>query len=32
MVDSETLKETAAIPVEGMPYAIVAVGGSGATH
>ena len=32
MIDSETLKETATIPVEGMPYAIVAVGGSGATH
>ncbi|MCV9997783.1 zinc metallochaperone AztD [Pararhizobium sp. YC-54] len=32
MIDSETLKETAAIPVKGMPFAIVAVGGSGATH
>ncbi len=32
MIDSDSLKETATIPVEGMPYAIVAVGGSGATH
>jgi YVTN family beta-propeller protein len=32
MIDSETLKETATIPVEGMPFAIVAAGGSGATH
>ncbi|WP_428427948.1 zinc metallochaperone AztD [Pararhizobium sp.] len=32
MIDSDSLKETATIPVEGMPYAIVAVGGSGAKH
>jgi len=32
MIDSDSLKETATIPVEGKPYAIVAVGGSGATH
>jgi YVTN family beta-propeller protein len=32
IIDSDTLKETATIPVEGMPYAIVAVGGSGAKH
>lgn len=32
MIDSKTLKEAATIPVEGQPFAIVAVGGSGATH
>ncbi|WP_421871647.1 zinc metallochaperone AztD [Pararhizobium sp.] len=32
MIDSETLTETATIPVEGMPFAIVAAGGSGAVH
>ncbi len=32
MIDSQTLTETATIPVEGMPYAIVAVGGSGVAH
>ncbi|WP_455272293.1 zinc metallochaperone AztD [Rhizobium herbae] len=32
MIDSDSLQETATIPVEGMPYAIVAVGGSGAAH
>nr|WP_244506368.1 zinc metallochaperone AztD [Pararhizobium polonicum] len=32
MIDSGTFAETATIPVEGQPFAIVAVGGSGATH
>ncbi|KKX33097.1 zinc metallochaperone AztD [Rhizobium sp. LC145] len=32
LVDSETLKEARTIPVEGQPFAIVAAGGSGATH
>ncbi len=32
MIDSDGLEETATIPVEGQPFAIVAVGGSGATH
>lgn len=32
MINTETLKQTATISVEGMPFAIVAAGGSGATH
>jgi len=32
LVDPETLKETGTIAVEGRPFAIVAVGGSGASH
>lgn len=32
VVDAETLKETRTIPVEGQPFSIVAVGGSGASH
>lgn len=32
LVDSETLKETRTIAVEGQPFAIVAAGGSGASH
>ncbi|WP_322887437.1 zinc metallochaperone AztD (plasmid) [Sinorhizobium medicae] len=32
VVDAETLKEIRTIPVEGQPFAIVAVGGSGASH
>jgi hypothetical protein len=32
MIDSSTFAETATIPVEGQPFAVVAVGGSGATH
>lgn len=32
LVDPETLKETRTIAVEGQPFAIVAAGGSGATH
>jgi hypothetical protein len=32
VVDAQTLKEERTIPVEGQPFAIVAVGGSGATH
>ncbi|WEZ84020.1 zinc metallochaperone AztD [Rhizobium sp. 32-5/1] len=32
MVDPQSLKETSTIPVEGQPFSIVAVGGSGATH
>jgi hypothetical protein len=32
MIDSTTLAETSTIPVEGQPFAIVAAGGSGATH
>jgi YVTN family beta-propeller protein len=32
VIDTETLKETRTIPVEGQPFAIVAAGGSGATH
>ena len=32
MIDSETLGETRTIAVEGQPFAIVAVGGSGKTH
>lgn len=32
VIDAETLKEARTIPVEGQPFSIVAVGGSGATH
>lgn len=32
MIDNKTLKQTATISVEGMPFAIVAAGGSGAVH
>ena len=32
LVDPETLKETGTIAVEGQPFAVVAVGGSGASH
>ena len=32
LVDPETLEETGTIAVEGRPFAIVAVGGSGASH
>ncbi|WP_411034048.1 zinc metallochaperone AztD [Shinella sp. BYT-45] len=32
LVDPETVKETGTIAVEGQPFAIVAVGGSGASH
>lgn len=32
LVDPETLKEAGTIAVEGQPFAIVAVGGSGASH
>ncbi|MBN8950798.1 MULTISPECIES: zinc metallochaperone AztD [unclassified Rhizobium] len=32
MVDNQSLKEVRSIPVEGQPFAIVAVGGSGAVH
>lgn len=32
IVDAETLKETRTIAVEGQPFSIVAVGGSGASH
>jgi hypothetical protein len=32
LVDPETLEETGTIAVEGQPFAIVAVGGSGASH
>ncbi|WP_454855974.1 hypothetical protein [Rhizobium binxianense] len=32
MIDVETLKEVHTIPVEGQPFSIVAVGGSGAVH
>ncbi|MDX3928960.1 MAG: zinc metallochaperone AztD [Shinella sp.] len=32
IIDPETLKEARTIPVEGQPFAIVAVGGSGASH
>lgn len=32
VIDAETLKETRTIPIEGQPFAIVAVGGSGASH
>jgi YVTN family beta-propeller protein len=32
IIDAETLKETRTIAVEGQPFSIVAVGGSGASH
>ncbi|WP_103334338.1 metallochaperone AztD [Pseudotabrizicola formosa] len=32
MISTETLTEVRQIPVEGVPYTIIAVGGSGATH
>ncbi|AGG71032.1 hypothetical protein SM_b20031 (plasmid) [Sinorhizobium meliloti 1021] len=32
VIDAETLKETRTIPIDGQPFAIVAVGGSGASH
>ncbi|WP_331375419.1 zinc metallochaperone AztD [Sinorhizobium chiapasense] len=32
VIDAETLKETRTIAVEGQPFSIVAVGGSGASH
>lgn len=32
MIDVTTLKEVRTIPVEGQPFAVVAAGGSGATH
>lgn len=32
VVDAETLKETRSIAIEGQPFSIVAVGGSGASH
>lgn len=32
VVDAKTLKEARTIPVEGQPFTIVAVGGSGASH
>ncbi|MBB4226819.1 metallochaperone AztD [Rhizobium mongolense] len=32
MIDIETMKEVRTIPVEGLPFSIVAVGGSGAVH
>ncbi len=32
VVDAETLQETRTIPVEGQPFSIVAVGGSGVSH
>jgi YVTN family beta-propeller protein len=32
IIDPETLKEERNIPVEGQPFSIVAVGGSGASH
>lgn len=32
VVDSESLKEIRTLPVEGQPFSIVAVGGSGASH
>ncbi|THV23366.1 zinc metallochaperone AztD [Peteryoungia ipomoeae] len=32
VVDAESLKEIRTIPVEGQPFSIVAVGGSGASH
>lgn len=32
LIDSETLKETRTLAVEGQPFAIVAIGGSGAVH
>lgn len=32
VIDTETLKEVRTIPVEGQPFSLVAVGGSGASH
>ncbi|QPB22169.1 metallochaperone AztD (plasmid) [Rhizobium sp. 007] len=32
MIDIETMKEVRTLPVEGLPFGIVAVGGSGAVH
>lgn len=32
VIDSGTLEETRTIPVEGQPFSIVAIGGSGASH
>lgn len=32
LVDPSSLEETATIPVEGLPYNIIAIGGSGLTH
>ncbi|MCZ4093330.1 zinc metallochaperone AztD [Sinorhizobium psoraleae] len=32
VIDAETLKETRTIAIEGQPFSIVAVGGSGASH
>ncbi|WP_404947062.1 hypothetical protein [Rhizobium terrae] len=32
LIDIDTLTESRTIPVEGMPFAVVAVGGSGAVH
>ena len=32
VVDAESLKETRTLAVEGQPYSIVAIGGSGASH
>ncbi|MFN6985423.1 MAG: hypothetical protein ACK4OI_11330, partial [Rhizobium oryzihabitans] len=32
VVDAESLKETRTVAVEGQPFSIVAVGGSGASH
>jgi len=32
VIDAATLKETRLIPVEGQPFSVVAIGGSGATH
>jgi YVTN family beta-propeller protein len=32
VINTESLKETRTIPVEGQPFSVVAVGGSGASH
>ncbi len=32
LVDTATLKETGRIAVEGLPYNVIAIGGSGLTH
>lgn len=32
MINIETMKKVRTIPVEGLPFSIVAVGGSGAVH
>ena len=32
IIDADTLEEARTIPVEGQPFSIVAVGGSGASH